>query len=252
MSNINYINTCACVEAIDRIVCKTFLRLSREFRICFLKRELIPSIIFWGLKSIIGSIETLRENNEMAVYINMYDLVTFGLVELNFEDTEKATNILPDFRLGKRGCEYAGVSYEKYISKQVPIENYKGRIVNIECRNPNNNAWKEMLYNANLSIYSYTEFNMDDFRLLDTILEVFLEEMFYDLGEHKEEGYVYKLFDILYFNYIKEEDMWGTDVMPEYKLIVKNDVYSENLVEKAINDIQKTREEQEMKKGLYW
>ena len=46
--------------------------------------------------------------------------------------------------------------------------------------------------------------------------------------------------------------MWGTDVMPEYKLIVKNDVYSENLVEKAINDIQKTREEQEMKKGLYW
>ena len=32
MSGLNYINTTACVDAIDRITCKTFLRLSREFK----------------------------------------------------------------------------------------------------------------------------------------------------------------------------------------------------------------------------
>ena len=250
MNTLNYLNTCACVDAIDRITSKTFLRLSREYRICFLKRELIPSIIFWGLKSIISNIGTLRESNDMSVYINMYDLVTFGLVELNFDDTEKATNILPDFRLGVRGCEYANIDYERYMEKQVPIDNYNGRVINIECRDTTNNTWTQLIHDVNTAIYSCTNFHIDDYRLTDTILEVFLEEMFYDLGEHKEEGYVYKLFDILYFNYNKDEDMWGTDVMPEYKLMVKNDAYLEDVVNDSIDKIQNV--EKEEKRGLYW
>lgn len=249
MSGLNYINTTACVDAIDRITCKTFLRLSREFRICILKRELIPSIVYWGLKSIISSISTLRDNGEVAAYINMYDLVTFGLVELNFDDTEKATNILPDFRIGKRGCEYSGMDYDKYISKQVPLDKYKGRVLDVTCRDVSNKTWTGILHNVNTSIYECINFHIDDFRLIDTILEVFLEEMFYDLGEHKKEGYVYKLFDILYFNYIKEEDMWGTDVMPEYKLMVKNDAYTDDFMDKACEEYNKVEEK---RKNLYW
>lgn len=250
MKELKYLNTCACVDAIDRITSKTFLRLSREYRICFLKRELIPSIISWGLKSIISNINSLRTNNDIAAYINLYDIVTFGLVELNFDDTEKATNILPDFRIGKRGCEYAGIDYERYSAKQVPIEKYNGRVLNVTCRDTTNETWAGMIYSANQAIYSYTEFNIDDFRLTDTILEVFLEEVFYDLGDHKEKDYVYKLFDLLYFNYIEDEDMWGTDVMPEYKLMVKNDAYLEDTVNKAIDDMQP--EEEKRNNGLYW
>jgi hypothetical protein len=73
--------------------------------------------------------------------------------------------------------------------------------------------------------------------------------MFYDLGEHKKEGYVYKLFDILYFNYIKEEDIWGTDVMPEYKLMVKNDAYTDDIMDKACEEYNKVEEK---RKNLYW
>ena len=129
--NINYITTCACVDAMDRIASKVFIRMSYEYGICFLKRELIPSIASICIKSLISNISTIREENDMSAYINLFDIVTFGLVELNFDDTEKATNILPDFRVGPRGCKASGMDYEKYISRQVPIENYNGRIINV-------------------------------------------------------------------------------------------------------------------------
>ena len=63
------------------------------------------------------------------------------------------------------------------------------------------------------------------------------------------EGYVYKLFDILYFNYIKEEDIWGTDVMPEYKLMVKNDAFIDDFMDKACEEYNKVEEK---RKNLYW
>ena len=249
MSDLKYINTCACVDAIDRITSKTFLRLSREFRICFLKRDLIISLVYWGLKSVISNIGSLREKNDMSAYINMYDLVTFGLVELNFDDTEKATNILPDFRIGKRGCEYAGIDYDRYIENQVPIDKYKGRVLDVECRDTTNSTWSGILHDVNTTIFDCVRFHIDDFRLIDTVLEVFLEEMFYDLGEHKVDGYVYKLFDILYFNYKDEDGMWGTDVMPEYKLMVKDDKAVEDFMDKACEEYNKIEEQ---RNKLHW
>ena len=53
-----------------------------------------------------------------------------------------------------------------------------------------------------------------------------------------------------HFNDIGEKDLWGTDVMPEYKLMVKNDSYSESLIEEDIKSIEE--KEDKYKKGLYW
>ena len=66
---------------------------------------------------------------------------------------------------------------------------------------------------------------------------------------NKNKNYIYKLFDILYFNYIEKDDMWGTDVMPEYKLMVKNDTYSESIIEESIKELEPKNEEY---KPLYY
>ena len=61
-SELNYLSTCACVDAMDRIPSKTYLRLSYEYGICILKRELIPTLASVSLKSMISNISSLREN----------------------------------------------------------------------------------------------------------------------------------------------------------------------------------------------
>ena len=109
--SFKYLNTCACVEAMNNITSRVFIRLSYEYGICFLKREMIPTRGSICMKTVISNIGSLREKDEIADYINLYDLITLGLVELNFEETEKATNILPDFRVGKRGCDIMKMSY---------------------------------------------------------------------------------------------------------------------------------------------
>ena len=247
--NINYITTCACVDAMDRIASKVFIRLSYEYGICLLKRELIPALASVCLKSLISNIETIREDNDMSAYINLFDIVTFGLVELNFDETEKATNILPDFRIGPRGCKACGMDYDKYMSRQVPIEKYNGRIVNIKSEDYSNNFWMDLVQQMVDAIYGNVNYLLDDKRVITVFLEIFLEEVFYDLGMHKNKNYIYKLFDILYFNYIEKEDIWGTDVMPEYKLMVKNDTYSESIIEESIKELEPKKEEH---KPLYY
>lgn len=243
MAEIKYLNTCACVDAMDRIASKVFLRLSYEYGICFLKRELIPTLGSFCLKSLISNIGSLRDGDDVAAYINLYDIVTLGLVELNFDETEKATNILPDFRIGPRGCEYMGMDYDKYNSRQVSITKYKGRTLEVKSNDITNHTWSGLLQNMNDAVYANVGFILDDRRLTTIFLELFLEEVFYDLGQHKEKDYTYKLYDILYFNYIEKEDMWGTDVMPEYKLMVKNDAYSEDLINQNIDELQPKQEE---------
>ena len=257
MSELKYISTCACVDAMDRIASKTYLRLSYEYGICMLKRELIPSMGMICLKSLISNIGSLRENNDMSAYINLFDIVTFGLVELNFDETEKATNILPDFRIGPRCCKASGMNYDKYMSRQVPIEKYDGRVLDVKSEDYSNIAWIDLVHQMATAIYGNVNYNLDDIRIIIIFLEIFLEEVFYDLGMHKgEKDYAYKLFDILYFNYIDEEDMWGTDVMPEYKLMVKNDAFLENNVMDSIDEFEKgnkiDKDEEDYKPGLYW
>ena len=250
MQGIKYLSTCACVDAMDRIASKVFIRMSYEYGICFLKRELIPSIASICIKSLISNISTIREENDMSAYINLFDIVTFGLVELNFDDTEKATNILPDFRVGPRGCKASGMDYEKYISRQVPIENYNGRIVNVKSEDFSNNFWMDLVQEMLDAIFANVGFLIDDKKIITVFLEIFLEEVFYDLGMNKgKKNYTYKLFDILYFNYIEKDDMWGTDVMPEYKLMVKNDTYSESIIEESIKELEPKNEEY---KPLYY
>lgn len=253
-NNLNYLSTCACVDAMDRIASKTYLRLSYEYGICILKRELIPTLASVSLKSMISNISSLRENNDMSAYVNLYDLVTFGLVELNFDETEKATNILPDFRIGPRGCKASGMDYNKYISKQVPIEKYDGRVLEVKSEDLSNVTWNDLLQQMIDAIYGNVNFIMDDKRIMTIFLEVFLEEMFYDLGMHKgDKDYAYKLFDILYFNYV-DDDLWGTDVMPEYKLMVKNDAFLEDMVNSRIDELEGNNktEENNYKPSLYW
>ena len=250
---LKYLNTCACVDAMDRIASKTFLRLSYEYGICFLKRELIPTMASICLKSLISNLGSLRDDGEISSHINLYDLVTLGLVELNFDETEKATNILPDFRIGKRGCEYSKMDFEEYNKRQVSLENYNGKVIDIKSGDLTNNLWSGLVQQMNDAIYLNSNFIIQDRRLTNAFLEIFLEEMFYDLGNHKgEKDYVYKLFDILYFNYNDKDDMWGTDVMPEYKLMVKNDAYLEDNVISYINDYNKEKEESSERQGLYY
>lgn len=253
MQGIKYLSTCACVDAMDRIASKVFIRMSYEYGICFLKRELIPSIASICIKSLISNISTIREENDMSAYINLFDIVTFGLVELNFDDTEKATNILPDFRVGPRGCKASGMDYEKYISRQVPIENYNGRIVNVKSEDFSNNFWMDLVQEMLDAIFANVGFLIDDKKIITVFLEIFLEEVFYDLGMNKgKKNYTYKLFDILYFNYIEKDDMWGTDVMPEYKLMVKNDTFGEDTIYKAIDEMEKERNNNDNYKPLYY
>lgn len=251
MAALKYLNTCACVDAMDRISSKVFLRMSYEFGVCFLKRELIPTLASICLKSLISNIGSLRNSSDISAYINLYDIVTLGLVELNFDETEKATNILPDFRIGVRGCEMMKMDFNKYNNRQVPIDKYKGRLLNFNSGDVSDYTVVGLIQSINDAIYANVGFIIDDLRLTTRFIETFLEEVFYDLGNHKGvKNYTYKLYDILYFNYIEKEDMWGTDVMPEYKLMVKNDAYSEDLINQSIDELQP--ENDESSKGLYY
>lgn len=232
-----YLNTCACVEAMNSITSRVFIRLSHEYGICFLKREMIPTLGSICLKAIISNINSLRESDDIAAYINLYDLITLGLVELNFEETEKATNILPDFRLGKRGCELSGMSYDKYNVRQVPIEKYKGRVLNVKSNDVDNSTWTGLLQIINDSIYGNMGFQIDDHRITTIFIETFIEEVFYELSKHKgERNYSYKLYDLLYFNTTDDPELWGADVLPEYKLMVKNDAYLEDNIYASIEE----------------
>jgi len=255
-NELNLINTCACVDAMDRIASKTFIRLSYEYDICLIKRDIIPSLAFICLKSLISSLGKLREHEtDMAAYINLFDIVTFGLVELNFEETEKATNILPDFRIGPKGCKFAGMDYNKYNQYQQPIDKYNGRIINIKTNDTTSSFWADILYEMSQACFNNINLKLDNKSILVIFLEIFLEEVFYDLGLNKgKKNYTYKLFDILYFNYIEEKDMWGTDVMPEYKLMVKNDAFLEDSVNNSLkeNDIDDEEVDGRYKAGLYF
>ena len=90
-------------------------------------------------------------------------MLILGLVELNFEETEKATNILPDFRLGKKACEIMGISYEKYNKTQTPLNKFKGRILNKN----NKKYWEDLLYIVRNSLYAITNIAIDQNELID-------------------------------------------------------------------------------------
>ena len=238
MSKSNLLTACACMEAMDRIASKTFIRLSYEYEICMIRRDLIPSLASICLKSLISKLNSLRDVNDISVYVNLFDIITFGLVELNFEETEKANNILPDFRIGPKGCEYCDMDYEKYSNHQVPIEKYGGRVINIS-EGEFSQTWLDILYDMGLACDNNLELQINDKYIISIFLKIFLEEVMYDLGENKgKKNYAYKLFDILYFNYKEDDDMWGTDVMPEYKLMVKDDKALEERIEKSIDELE--------------
>ena len=124
---------------------------------------------------------------------------------------------------------------EKHIST---TRIYDGRIVNIQ-EGEFSKVWLDLLYDMTLACSSNMGLEIDDKNILTIFLKLFLEEVFYDLGMNKgKKNYAYKLFDILYFNYKDEDDMWGTDVMPEYKLMVKDDKALEERIEKSIEELE--------------
>lgn len=249
MSNVKFLNTAPCAEALDRIASKTFIRLSYEYGICMIRRDIIPALASLCLKSLIGNLNSLREGNDMAAHINLFDIVTFGVVELNFEETEKATNILPDFRIGPKGCEYCKMDYNEYSKHQVPIEEYNGRILNVRDDEAYNETWYDLLHTITTICYGIINLNINNKELLSIFIKIFLEEVFYDLGMNfGKKNYAYKLFDLLYFNYKAEDKMWGTDVMPEYKLIAKDDVFQEDRINNFIDEYEKDNDLKEVAK----
>ena len=73
MNDLKYLNTCACVDAMDRIASKVFIRLSYEYGICFLKRELIPSMASWSLKCLISNIgKNLKRRNLVMLNFDIF------------------------------------------------------------------------------------------------------------------------------------------------------------------------------------
>ena len=170
------------------------------------------------MKTVISNLNSIRENNDMSAYINIDDLLILGLVELNFEETEKATNILPDFRLGKKACDIMSISYEKYEKTQMPLNKFKGRIIDRD----NKKYWEDLLYIVRNSLYSITAIAIDQNELIDIFARIFLEEVFYEIKKHlKQKDYSFKLYDLIYFE--MNNDMICLDSLPEYKLMVKND-----------------------------
>ena len=45
--------------------------------------------------------------------------------------------------------------------------------------------------------------------------------------------------------------MWGTDVMPEYKLMAKDDKFQEERIERSIDEYEKDKRENEYKPLRY-
>lgn len=251
---LKFLNTCACVDSMDKITSRVIVRLVHEYGICMLKREMVPTLGSICLKTVIANLNSLRAVNDVAAYVNLFDILTLGLVELNFEETEKATNILPDFRIGRKGCEICGMDYDKYMSHQVPVENYRGRVIDVkDLDSLSNKTWSEFVVTMNTAIYNNMGFQIDDVRITTIFLEIFLEEVFYDLKKHKgEKDYSYKLYDLLYFNTTSDPDLWGTDVMPEYKLMVKNDSFLEDSVQEMIEHEHGSNDIQSKPDGLYY
>ena len=250
MSKLNFLNVVPCMESMDRIASKTFLRLSYEYGICMIRRDVIPALGSLCLKSLISNLNSLRDGKDMSAYINLFDIVTFGLVELNFDETEKATNILPDFRIGQKGCELCKMSFEEYSKHQVPLDSYKGRVLNVKS-GEYSETWTDLLNTICNISYANIGLILNDKRILSIFIEIFLEEVFYDLGlNFGKKNYAYKLFDLLYFNYKEEDNMWGTDVMPEYKLIAKDDVFQEDRINKAIDEFENDNKKDDEYKPL--
>ena len=86
-----YLSTVQQMEAIDNISNKVFVRLSYEYGICIIKRQLIPTLGSIFLKTVISNLNNIRESNDMSAYINIDDLLILGLVELNFEENWEET-----------------------------------------------------------------------------------------------------------------------------------------------------------------
>ena len=104
--SFKYLSSVQELDALNNISNRVFVRLSHEYGVCIIKRQLIPTLGSIVLKTIISNLNSFRKDeDDMSSYVNIDDILILGLVELNFDETEKAVNILPDFRLGKRGCE---------------------------------------------------------------------------------------------------------------------------------------------------
>lgn len=213
-----YLSSCASLEAIDSISTRVFIRLSYEYGILIIKRQLIPTLGSIALKTIVSNLNSIRDDNDDMAYVNIHDILILGLIELNFDKTEKATNILPDFRLGKKGCELLEINYEEYNKTQKPLKKFKGKIIS----NNNKSTWNEMLYLIRTSLYGITNILIDHDIMIDVFLRIFLEETMKEIKKHKnQKNYSFKLYDLLYFEFIN--GMIALDSLPEYKLMVKND-----------------------------
>lgn len=236
---INYLSNCPCVEAMDNITGKVFVRLSYEYGLCSIKRELIPTFGMVCLKTVIANLNSIRKLDEMAVYIDLFDIITLGLVELNFESTEKATNILPDFRLGKYGCKLLSIDYDKYNKHQAPLNKFSGKIIDVESYEQ---FWKDLAYKISNSMYRVSEYLIDNQQVIKIFFKTFLEEVFYEISDHrKEKEYSYKLYDLLMFeNY---GDIISVDALPEYKLMVKDDSFIEDRIYEELDKNEKSYKE---------
>lgn len=251
MAKFNYISNCPCVEEMNNITGRVFVRLSYEYGICFIKRELIPTMGMVCLKTVISGLNELRDSYDLSAYINLFDIITLGLVELNFESTEKATNILPDFRLGKYGCEILNVDYEKYNKLQEPLDKFKGRVVKIYDDNKigKNVFWKDLAHRMKNALYSISGYILESHEVMKVFFKTFLEEVFYEIAKHRNDDlYAYKLYDLLYFE--NQGDIMSVDALPEYKLMVKDDASLEDRVSKMLKD-EKENDMNDQKNTLY-
>ena len=250
MEKYNYISNCPCVEEMNNITGRVFVRLSYEYGICFIKRELIPTLGMVCLETVISTLNELRDSYDLSAYINLFDIITLGLVELNFESTEQATNILPDFRLEKYGCEILKVDYDKYIKHQKPLDKFKGRIVKIYDDNRGENEfWKELAQVMKNAWYSISGYILESHEVTRVFFKTFLEEIFYEISKHRnDELYAYKLYDLLYFE--NQGDIISVDALPKYKLMVKDDASLEDRVSKMLKD-EKENDTDSQKNTLY-
>lgn len=217
--SFKYLSSVQELDALNNISNRVFVRLSHEYGVCIIKRQLIPTLGSIVLKTIISNLNSFRKDeDDMSSYVNIDDILILGLVELNFDETEKAVNILPDFRLGKRGCEILGIDYDKYNKNQSPLNKFKGRIITKEDKN----TWEDILYLSTQALYSITNIILHHNKIIDSFISIFIEEVFYEISKHiKDNDYSFKLYDLLYFENVN--GMICLDSLPEYKLMVKND-----------------------------
>lgn len=206
-------------DSLNNISNRVFVRLSHEYGVCVIKRQVIPTLGSIVLKTIISNLNAIRDKeDDLSAYVNIDDILILGLVELNFDETEKAVNILPDFRIGKRGCEILGIDYSHYNKNQAPLNKFKGRIVT----RADKNIWDEILYLSVQALYSITNILLHHNEIMDRFLSIFIEEVFFEISKHiKEKDYSFKLYDLIYFENIN--NVISLDSLPEYKLMVKND-----------------------------